>query len=131
MPTWSKWLPLQQAQRMDLSRNISLIMALVMNAWRSFQLFQYGIVFQLALALIRNVDERMYYMDEITVPPTVNGGIIAELPLLPFQSDKSTLMEQLSSVKWPKRFKISHFNKNKHLIELCLTHSTSTMKWFS
>ncbi len=35
-------------------------------------------------------------------------------------------MEQLSTVKWPKRFKISLFNKNKHLIELCLTYSTST-----
>ncbi len=56
-------------------------------------------MFQLALALIRSTDERIYYMDKITVPPTVNGGIIAELPLLPFQSDESMLMERLSSVR--------------------------------
>jgi hypothetical protein len=40
----------------------------------------------------------MYYMDKITVPPSLNGGIIAELPVLPFQSDESMLMEWLSSV---------------------------------
>jgi hypothetical protein len=55
-------------------------------------------MFQLALMLIRSATERMYYMDKITVPPSLNGGIIAELPVLPFQSDESLLLEWLSSV---------------------------------
>jgi hypothetical protein len=115
-----------------------LITALVTNAWHSFQLLHYGIeiesmtntkvkqsikwhgtclkdfVFQLALALIRSTDERMYYVDNITT--------LLDLPVLPFEWAESTLMEQLSEIKWPKRFKIRHFNKNKDLVELCLTH---------
>jgi hypothetical protein len=61
-------------------------------------------------------------MDKVTIPAV----IITNMTLLPFQSDESTLMDQLAMDKWPKRFKISHFNKNKHLIELRLTHSTSS-----
>jgi hypothetical protein len=126
------------------------VLRLVTNAWYSFQLLQYGreiesttfakmkqtikcnstrlkdFVIHLALAPIRSADERMYYMDKVTTPAKVNGGIIANLPLLPFHSDESMLMDQLAMVKWPKRFKISHFNKNKHHIVLRLTHSTST-----
>ncbi len=76
-----------------------LITMLVMNAWHSFQLLQYRIeiesmtftkvkqavnchgtclkdfVFQLALALIRSTNERMYYMDKITVPPSLNAEL--------------------------------------------------------
>jgi hypothetical protein len=68
----------------------------------------------------------MYYIDKVTIPAIVNGGIITNLSLLPFQSDESKLMDQLATVKWPTRFKISHFNKNKHLIELQFMHSNST-----
>jgi hypothetical protein len=69
--------------------------ALITNAWRSFQLLQYGIeiesmtfakmkqtikcnstrlkdfLFHLALALIRSDNERMYYMDKVTIPAIV------------------------------------------------------------
>ncbi len=89
--------------------DLCLITALVTNAWHSFQLLQYGIeienmtitkmkqtikcngtcfkdfVFHLALALIRSADERMYYMDKVTIPVVVNGDIITDLALLPFQ----------------------------------------------
>jgi hypothetical protein len=118
-----------------------LMKALVTNAWHSFQLLQYGIeiesmhytkveqsikqhgtflkdfVSQLALSLIKSTDERMYYMD--------NMNAALDLPVLSFQQDESTLMEWLSQVKWPKRFKIKHFNKNRNLIESCLTCSNN------
>jgi hypothetical protein len=84
-----------------------------------------GFVFQLALSLIRSARERMYCLDKITLSSTIKGRIIGELPLLPFQHAESMLMEWLSNVKWLKRFKISHFNKNKHLIKLCLMHSNT------
>jgi hypothetical protein len=74
-----------------------------------------GFVFQLALSLIKSADKRMYYVD--------NMNAALDLIALSFQQDESTLMEQLSQVKWPKRFKIKHFNKNRNLIELCLTCS--------
>ena len=48
-----------------------------------------------------------------------------DLPVLSFQWDESTLMERLSHVKWPKRFKIKHFNNNKNLVEVHLTCSNN------
>jgi hypothetical protein len=64
----------------------------------------------------------------LTIDRSLSEGITdaaQNLPLLqlPFQRNESTLMECLSKLKWPMRFKIKHFNKNRDLVELCLTQT--------
>jgi hypothetical protein len=75
------------------------------------------------MGLIRSADKWMYYIHR-----SVSEGITdaaQNLPLLqlPFQHNESTLMEHLRKLKWPMRFKIKHFNKNRDLAELHLTQT--------
>jgi hypothetical protein len=64
----------------------------------------------------------------LTIDRSLSEGITdaaQNLPLLqlPFQRNESTSMEHLSKLKWPMRFKIKHFNKNRDLVELRLTQT--------
>jgi hypothetical protein len=126
---------------------LSLITALVTNAWRSIQLLNYGIeiekmtftktklvlncngiklkdfTFNLAVGLIRSADEWMYYIDRSLSEGITDAAQNLPLLQLPFQHNESTLMECLRKLKWPMQFKIKHFNKNRDLVELRLTQS--------
>jgi len=86
---------------------LQLLTAIVTNAWRSFQLLQYGkeietmtftkvkeainrngtklkdFVFWLRSGLIGRVNEKIYFMDKIT-QPRLNGSIIDAMAVLPF-----------------------------------------------
>jgi hypothetical protein len=77
--------------------------------------------FNLAMGLIRSADERMYYIDRSLSEGITNAAQNLPLLQLPFQCNESTLMECLRKLKWPMRFKIKHFNKNRDLVELHLT----------
>jgi len=68
------------------------------------------------------------FMWMLTIDRSLSEGITdaaQNLPLLqlPFQRNESTSMEHLSKLKWPMRFKIKHFNKNRDLVELRLTQT--------
>jgi hypothetical protein len=79
--------------------------------------------FNLAMGLIRSADECMYYIDRSLSEGITDAAQNLPLLQLPFQRNTSTLMEHLSTLKWPMRFKIKHFNKNRDLVELCLTQT--------
>jgi hypothetical protein len=70
-------------------------------------------IFNLAMALIRSTDKQMYYIDRTVYAGMTDIGNIVTLLQLLFQHNESTLMEWLSKVKWPIRFKLKHFTETE------------------
>jgi hypothetical protein len=87
-------------------------------------------IFNLAMGLIRSADERMYYIDRSLSEGITDAAQNLPLLQLPFQHNESTLMERLRKLKWLKRFKVKHFNKNRDLVELRTTQSKEIQHWF-
>jgi len=131
---------------------IRLILAIVSNSWRAFQLLQLDsnieelqfsqvrkklqnskvkltkFNFDLAMALIRSADDRSasnVLRASEAMEPCVATTIRAVEEPTEFEREPTTLRDRLLAERWPLRYKVKVFNRNETFVELRLTHNNS------